>query len=278
MSKVFVTGANGYIGKHVVKRLLDMGKTVIASDIRMDGIDSRASLCNAPIFSGAHDIYEQVGRPDVCIHLAWRDGFVHNSDAHMEDLSKHIRFCNDIMRGGLPSLSVMGSMHEIGYWEGAINERTPCNPQNQYGIVKNAMRQSLMLSSKSTKCALHWLRAFYVVSNEANGSSIFAKIAQASAEGKKEFPFTTGKNQYDFIDIEKLADMISIASMQTEINGIVNVCSGMPESLANRVERFIKENKFDIKLMYGSFPDRSYDSPGVWGEADLIQKIMTRSR
>lgn len=30
----------------------------------------------------------------------------------------------------------MGSMHEVGYWEGAIDENTPTHPSSYYGIAK----------------------------------------------------------------------------------------------------------------------------------------------
>ena len=123
--RVLITGAAGYIGRHVVKQVLDMGHEVIASDFRFDGVDPRAEQSRVSLFSGDKDIYEQFGKPDACIHLAWRDGFVHNSPAHMSDLSKHIEFCGNMMSGGLPILSVMGTMHEVGYWEGAIDEHTP---------------------------------------------------------------------------------------------------------------------------------------------------------
>ena len=122
-------------------------------------MDERAEFCDVPIFSGDREIYRKVGSPDICIHLAWRDGFRHNSPAHMRDLSAHVTFLNDLVAGGLQDLSVMGTMHEVGYWEGAINESTPCKPQSQYGIAKNALRQSLMLSLDGGSCKLHWLRA-----------------------------------------------------------------------------------------------------------------------
>ena len=38
----------------------------------------------------------------------------------------------------------------------------PCKPQSQYGIAKNALRQSLMLSMADSPCKLHWLRAYYI--------------------------------------------------------------------------------------------------------------------
>ena len=37
-TKVLVTGANGYIGRHVVEQLLDMGADVLAADFNFDGV------------------------------------------------------------------------------------------------------------------------------------------------------------------------------------------------------------------------------------------------
>ena len=38
---------------------------------------------------------------------------------------------------------------------------------------------------------------------------------------------------------------------------------------------FIKENGYKIKLDYGKFPDRPYDSKAVWGDDKKIRKIMS---
>lgn len=278
MKKVLVTGAAGYIGRHVVDCLVKEGYQVIASDFSFAGVNEKAEKCDVPIFSGDPDIYRKLGSPDVVIHLAWRNGFVHNSPTHMADISNHVVLCRNLIEGGLPALSVMGTMHEVGYWEGAIDENTPCAPLSQYGVAKNALRQSLLLTAKGTNCAVHWLRAYYITGDDLRGSSIFGKIAKAAAEGKKEFPFTTGKNLYDFIDIDQLAEMIVAASVQDEVDGIINVCTGKPVSLAERVERYIRDNGFDIELQYGAFPDRPYDSPGVWGNSEKIERIMGKWR
>ena len=274
--KILVTGAGGYIGRHVVKTALDLGHEVIASDFSLKGIDDRADFCDIPIFSGAKDIYSQLGMPDVCIHLAWRDGFRHNAPSHMKDLSNHVVFLNNLVAGGISYLSVMGTMHEIGYWEGAIDENTPCNPLTQYGIAKNALRQSMMLSTAGSACHFHWLRAYYITGDEAHGSSIFAKITQAELDGKKTFPFTSGKNLYDFVDIDDLAKMIVAASVQGDTDGIINVCTGKPVSLADRVEAFLQQKQYSIRLDYGAFPDRPYDSPGEWGDPTKIEAILQK--
>lgn len=273
--KVLVTGACGYIGQWVVQELLEQGYHVIAADYARNGLDERAEFCEYPIFSDQPDIYEQLGKPDAVIHLAWRDGFVHNSPAHMQDLSMHVRFLNRMIDAGLPKLVVMGSMHEVGYWEGAIDENTPCKPMSQYGIAKNALRDSLRLYAKDKQTKLRWLRAYYIYGSDERGSSIFAKLVKASKEGKTEFPFTTGKNKYDFIHISQLAKQIVAAMAQDDYDGIINVCTGEPVSLAEQVERFIEEHQLNIRLVYGAFPDRPYDSPGVWGDAGIIKRIMS---
>lgn len=272
--RVLITGANGYIGKHVVKAFLNAGHEVFVSDFTYKGIDERAHIVETPIFCGDKNIFQLLGCPDVLVHLAWRDGFRHNSEAHMKDLSSHVIFLQNMIDGGLKNLTVMGSMHEVGYHVGVVTENTPCNPMSMYGIAKNALRQTLLLYCENKEVNFHWLRAFYIVGDDMRGSSIFAKLCQAVEDGKKEFPFTMGKNKYDFIEIDRLAQQIFAASVQDKINGVINVCSGEPITLAEKVESYITEHHMDIKLIYGAFEDRPYDSPAIWGDTTAIQKIM----
>lgn len=274
--KILVTGANGYIGRHVVKKLLDKGANVIACDFRTDDVDSRAKSINMDLFNLPDgNIWEKLGSPDVCLHMAWRNGFIHNASTQIGDLSSHYIFLTSLVDGGLKQLAVMGTMHEVGYWEGAIDENTPCNPISMYGIAKDALRKSLILYTKQKGCLLQWLRCYYILGDDKKNNSIFAKLLKAAEEGKKTFPFTTGKNKYDFIDVEKLSDMLSAAVMQTEVDGVINCCTGKPMSLAERVENFIKENQLDIQLEYGAFPDRPYDSPCIYGDPTKINLIMS---
>lgn len=272
--KVLVTGAGGYIGRHVIAELLRRGHHVIASDFSSQGIPEEAEFTDYPIFDGSADIFEKLGKPDVLIHLAWRQGFVHNASAHMEDLSAHTVFLNHMIDAGIWSVSVMGSMHEVGYWEGPIQADTPCAPQSQYGIAKNALRQSMLLYTQGKNTNFHWLRAYYIFGDDKRGSSVFAKLQQAAEEGKETFPFTSGKNMYDFISVDELARQIVAASLQDKTNGVINVCTGSPRTLAEQVEWYIRENHLPIRLDYGKFPDRPYDSPGVWGDNTAIRAIL----
>lgn len=273
--KVLITGANGYIGSNVVSALLDRGADVIAVDIAHDNVDDRAEHIKANIFGGEENWYTYLGEPDVCLHLAWRNGFVHNADTHMGDLSAHYNFLTNLISHGLKQVAIMGSMHEVGYWEGAIDENTPCKPQSQYGIAKHALRCAMELYAVQHECRFQWLRGFYIFGDDLYGNSIFCKIMQAEREGKKKFPFTTGKNQYDFLHVDELAKQISACVMQSEVLGIINCCSGKPVALADQMEWYIANKHLTIQLDYGKYPDRPYDSPCIYGDNRKIQKIIS---
>lgn len=273
--RILVTGANGYLGSGIVKNLLDKNVDVIATDFNDTNIDGRAEVITGNIFN-MNNPYEYLGAPDVLLHLAWKDGFVHNADSHIDDLSKHYHFIDEMMKSGVKRVCIMGTMHEIGFYEGAIKEETPCNPMSMYGIAKNALRQMIQMRASQYNVLFQWLRGFYIVSNNTAGNSIFSKLCIAGEEGKNLFPFTSGKNQYDFLDYEPFCEQVSSAVTQEKIIGIINICSGNPESLSDRVERFIKENNLSIKLDYGKFPDRPYDSKAVWGDNNKIKKILNK--
>ena len=130
------------------------------------------------------------------------------------------------------------------------------------------------LICKENDIIFQWLRGYYIVGNTDMGSSIFSKIVQAEKRGDLLFPFTTGQNQWDFLEYNDFVDQVVATVEQDNINGIINICSGMPERLSDRVEKFIRDNKFNIKLDYGKFPDRPYDSKAVWGDNKKILKIL----
>ena len=275
--KILVTGANGYLGTGIVEAILNSGNEVIAADFQVNHIDDRAEKRTCDLFE-IENPYEYFGKPDALLHLAWRDGFVHYSNAHIEDLPKHYAFIKSIAEAGCKHIAAMGSMHEVGFFEGPINENTPCHPTTPYGIGKNALRELTEMVCKQNNCVFQWMRGFYIVGNSKYGSSIFSKITAAVEAGEKEFPFTLGQNQYDFIDYPEFCAQVAAVVGQNREQGIINICSGRPEKLADRVEIFIKENNYDIKLQYGAFPDRPYDSKAIWGDSTKIEKIVGMQR
>lgn len=281
--KILITGANGYIGSHVTRYISEnTNNSIIAVDFSNNKISnlSNVQYTNVDIlaYSTNPDLYKILYEPDAIIHFAWRDGFKHNSDAHLMYLGNHYSFLKNMIDSGCKNINVMGTMHEIGYYTGEINENTPCNPLSLYGIAKNSLRQALLTYSSDKDVSVKWLRGFYITGDDRSNHSVFAKILEMANNGQNKFPFVSGTNQYDFINIDKLAEYIAKVSIQTSISGIINVCSGKPIALKDKVEQFIKENKLEIKPDFGAFPSRKYDSPLIYGNIDKLNKILGKSK
>lgn len=275
-SRFVVTGAGGYLGPHVVAALADRGHEVLAV-VRPGSsavTDPRAIRVEADILASDFDV-RTWGSLQGIVHLAWQDGFTHNSPAHLGQLSAHYRLLTAAAEAGCPRIVALGTMHEVGYWEGAITADTPTNPLSQYGIAKDALRRALPLALPP-ETSLAWARAYYIYGDDRRSNSIFRKLLEAADEGKPTFPFTSGKNRYDFIRVEELGRQLAALAEASDVTGTLNCCTGEPISLADKVEQFIEENRLPITLEYGAFPDRPYDSPGVWGDAAVIREVMAR--
>lgn len=269
--KVCVTGANGYIGYHVVQALLKRKVEVIAWSYTEDRLPKGVEILTGDIFQAT-----TFPKCDALIHLAWRDGFKHNAPSHALDLSSHIAFLRGMMTAGCQQIAVMGSMHEVGYHEGMLTETTPCHPTTLYAIAKHSLRLLLskLIEAEYPDCVFQWLRAFYIFGDDLHNHSVFTKMLQAEAKRKSEFPFVTGNNAYDFTDVHLLGDMIAATICQQKVTGIIHCCTGKPESLRERAEGFIRENHLRLKLKVGAFPDRPYDSPCLYGDPTKIQAIL----
>jgi nucleoside-diphosphate-sugar epimerase len=258
-----------------VSALLDRGDSVTAV-VRPGSrraVDERATVVEADILDLGFE-FATLGDdvPDALVHLAWQDGFSHNAPSHLRSLPGHFEFLAKAADRGIGRISVLGTMHEVGYWEGAIDASTPTNPLSLYGIAKDALRRAAF-SQLETKAQLQWLRCYYIHGDDRNNRSIFTRLLEAADAGQTTFPFTTGASKYDFIDVAELGRQIAVVSA-SDVTGIINCSSGVPVSLADKVEEFIATNNLPIALQYGAFPDREYDSPAVWGDASVITALM----
>lgn len=275
---IVITGGNGYIGRNLAKFLVNTEHKITLISRNNALKTDKLLLKNVKylyfdIFSNNSNMYEMLEKPDVLVHLAWESGFMHNESSHYNNVIKHINFIENMLKGGLRNLAIAGTMHEIGYFVGEVDENTPANPQNLYGIAKNFLRQTTEILCKNYSATYQWFRFFYIYGDDIHNNSIFTKILRAYQENKKSFDLNSGELLYDFIHIDTLASQISSVISQTKVNGIINCCTGNPVSLKTMVNNFIKDNNLSITVEYNKFPIRPYDSRAIWGSNKKINLI-----
>ena len=140
MTRILITGANGYIGRHVINALSkDMHWEITATDLTFkDGWGDKISFVEGDILalSQHKDLYDRLNRPEVCIHLAWKDGFTHNASSHIDCLPAHFNFLQNLVEHGCKQLVVAGSFREYGPCNGCVSEDHPLVAENYYAWAK----------------------------------------------------------------------------------------------------------------------------------------------
>ena len=145
--KVAVTGATGFIGRHVLAEL-DTKLVESIALVRPSKSNAlghlRAPFVQFDLHNAPHNAYDLLGRPDVLIHLAWSGLSNVNSLHHFEqEFPAQYRFLKNLIESGLRTLVVAGSCFEYGMLTGSLSENIDPQPVNAYGFAKNALRCQL---------------------------------------------------------------------------------------------------------------------------------------
>ncbi|MBA0922450.1 MAG: NAD(P)-dependent oxidoreductase, partial [Nitrosospira sp.] len=140
--KISVTGASGFIGRHVLTELLEHEVEIVAvtrDASRLAGLNKTIHIVEMDLARPPSDCFEQMDCPDVLIHLAWDGLPSYRSLHHFEtELPRQYHFLKAMIESGLSSLLVTGTCFEYGMQSGALSEDTPTKPNNPYGYAKDA--------------------------------------------------------------------------------------------------------------------------------------------
>ena len=234
--KVAVTGARGFVGRHVLGELARREVEVVATE-RPGIMRDRPAVANVrwialDIASPPDDPFATLGKPDVLLHLAW-DGLPNYRSLHHfeQELPRQYAFLSKTVRSGLPALVATGTCFEYGQQSGALAASLETRPTNPYGFAKDTLRRQLQYLQSAHPYGLTWARLFYMYGDDQPASSLFTMLKAAVAAGHKEFPMSGGEQLRDYLPVTEVARRLVSLAMNPGNPGPVNVCSGQPVSV-----------------------------------------------
>lgn len=276
--KIAVTGASGFIGRHVLSDLLTQGVEVVAvtrNATRLSDFSKSIKIIEMNISDPAPDCFEQLGCPDVLIHLAW-DGLPnYKSPHHFEtELPSQYHFLKIMLEAGLTSLLVTGTCLEYGMQSGALSEDMQTKSDNPYGYAKDALRQQLEFFKSIKPFRLTWTRLFYMHGQGQPITSLYPKLKEAVLHGDKIFNMSGGEQLRDYLPVTEVARQIVRLAMAQRDMGTVNICSGIPISVRRLVEQWLLENNWKIELNLGYYPYPDYEPMAYWGSIGKLASLL----
>lgn len=280
--KVAVTGASGFIGRHVLAELKAKSVESIAL-VHSSGSGSLGELAGRVVSLDLHqapaDAFELMGRPDVLIHLAWSGLPNYKSLHHFEqELPAQYRFLRNLIDAGLQNLVVAGTCFEYGMQSGPLSEETPPQPSNPYGYAKNALRCQLDYLKASHPFRMTWARIFYLYGEGQTAGSLWSQLRQAAERGDERFDMSGGEQLRDYLPVTEVAcQLVSLATANKDV-GVINVCAGTPVSVRKLVEGWIEQNGWSIMPNLGHYPYPDYEPMAFWGDNRKFSATLGKGR
>ncbi|MBL7772682.1 MAG: NAD(P)-dependent oxidoreductase [Chitinophagaceae bacterium] len=280
---VLVTGASGFVGRHVIKFLSQFDVFIIATTTNIGKLEKFQWPINVQyveynLRSPLDQLIDQIGVPDALIHLAWQGLPNYKQQFHeLEELPFQQQFLKQMIALGCCNITVTGTCMEYGMQEGCLTEEMEVFPQTSYAKAKNSLRCYLEDLQKDYEFSLKWLRLFYMYGEGQNPTSIIPALQRALDEGQPQFNMSLGDQERDFLHIDHIAEYICLASLQTKIQGIINISSGKPITVLSLVQHYLEQRKQNISLNLGFYPKPDYEPQSFWGNNSKLKKIIHES-
>ncbi|KAB2527850.1 MULTISPECIES: NAD-dependent epimerase/dehydratase family protein [Pseudomonas] len=282
--KVLVTGATGFVGRHLVAALLARGCEVRAVARNAETARSMpwiedVEFVSADIHAADLNVVALTEGIDALVHLAWPGLPNYRALFHFEhNLMADYRFIKSAVEAGVQQVLVTGTCFEYGMQSGPLSESTETRPSNPYGLAKHTLHLFLQNLQQEQPFTLQWARLFYLHGAGQNPNSLLAALDRAIDSGEPTFNMSAGEQLRDFLAIEIAASHLAAILHQRDFAGVVNCASGQPVSVRALVEQRLRERGATLDLNLGHYPYPTHEPMAFWAVVERLQKLLEAQR
>ena len=276
MKRVLLTGAGGYIGRHMLDDLVARGYEVHA--VSRVEIDSSADviwhttdlLDTAATLSLVADV-----RATHLMHLAWvtEPGVYWQSPQNNEWLKASQKLLESFVEHGGTRAVLAGTCAEYDWTDGhCVEDETPLRAKSLYAQSKLAFRDMAYALQETSDLSVAWARVFFSFGPYERAERLVPAVISALLAGDRA-KCSDGSLVRDFMYVPDVAGAM-VAVLDTSFRGDINIASGAPLSLEDIVTRIA--NKLDAadRVDFGHYPRRPDDPQKITADISRLSDAI----
>ncbi|MFK5997135.1 MAG: NAD(P)-dependent oxidoreductase [Rhodobacterales bacterium] len=279
MARVLLTGATGFVGRHILQRLEAQGHSVLLP-VRpnwQDRISIHESLTQTletkDLFAESFNWwYDTLDGIDTVIHAAWyaEPGVYLTSEKNLDCLSGTLQLAKAASARKLKRFIGLGSCIEYDLSENPLTLDTPLAPTTPYSAAKVAAFHTLRQWFAHEGVSFLWCRLFYLYGTGENPKRLVPYLHEKLKNGEVA-DLSSGTQIRDFIDVEKAADMI-VDGAFSQAEGAANICTGQGQTVRELAENIADQYGRRDLLNFGARPDNLVDPPCIIGAPTVFKR------
>lgn len=283
--RIVMTGATGFIGRNVAKRLLDAGAEVFALVRR----ESRQKEL-LPAHEHLHRIWgsladveqcvSEIGRADAFLHFAW--GGVNREEidspaVQAANIAGSVSCVRAAQQLGCEVFMDAGSRVEYGITpDGQMCEDQPCHPVNEYGKAKLAFYQQAKALCREWEMTYYHLRFFSVYGSGDHPWSIISTLVRELPQDHT-VSLSACRHRWNFMDIADASRaVVELYRFSDQHRGkcrVVNVASEDTRVLREFVEEIHDLCQNRGTLEFGTFVQAKEGALSICPSVDILKEL-----
>ena len=278
--RVALTGATGFIGSHVARRMVADGCDVHAlvrphgATWRIADVLPRLSVVPCDLLSPT-DVDRAIETivPDHFVHLAWCTGpdTYRTSLDNLRFVGASLHLVRRLADVGCRRLFVAGTCAEYDRVAGAASEDDPTVSRSLYVAAKLGLALTLAQLGPAVGMGIAWGRIFYLYGPFEDRRRLVPLTIRKLLEGQP-VELTTADYVRDFSHVEDVAAAIW-AVLRSGLVGPVNIGSGEPARVRDVVSTLARVLDRPLELVSRESVDPADPPPSIY--ADVARLTST---
>jgi nucleoside-diphosphate-sugar epimerase len=283
MPRALITGATGFVGANLARRLLWTGWEVEllarpGSDAwRLDELRGDARLHEADVADVSQvDAAVAAAQPTHVFHLAAHGAYSWQGDAERifeTNVLGTLHVLDAAARHGCEAVVNTGSSSEYGFADHPPSEDEPPRPNSDYAVAKAAATMLARHRGGEPGPRVSTLRLYSVYGPFEEPGRLMPALVLAARDGLLP-PLVDPSTARDFVHVDDIVDAYLLAAEQAGGGEVYNVGTGAQTTLAELVGVAGEVFGFEPEPVWGSMPQRSWDTSTWVANADRIRREL----